>query len=455
MGRRTAHKLFISYSSSDSGPAESICRALEFFGIRCFLAHRDNKGGMSWDEAILTALDNASVVLLILSANANRSPFVKREIERAASREMPIVPFRIEEVAPGRSLEFFIKVHHWLDGFPGPIESHLDSLVTSVRHHLKGISKSARAKPDVNLYPYMVSRGPAAHQAFTARPAEPWDRTIGGVETIENLRAKLLYAPVEIRRPFDITVEGTLFPCALLSSGWWERRKELSVRRLQWRDGLQEWLFHGFDLWGPSWDFTWDFDPSEPQEERPYFIAQLGEGDEANSIPILLPAEKAKRLRDAVWQTWGGVKANVTGVLGHRRHFAQHVDPKALELFGGMLDYCLWLDEDNRNHSIRIRLERTEIYSGYLWKCVSPVDLVLANTPCLSDVWFLWEHVNFANEDALKYCLEALEKKEEYVKRRYGELILVQRSSSLVPGSPILAAELVYNMLLGNSGVVI
>lgn len=76
---------------------------------------------MSWDEAILTALDNASVVLLILSANANRSPFVKREIERAASREMPIVPFRIEEVAPGRSLEFFIKVHHWLDGFPGPI----------------------------------------------------------------------------------------------------------------------------------------------------------------------------------------------------------------------------------------------------------------------------------------------------------------------------------------------
>jgi hypothetical protein len=73
-------------------------------------------------------------------------------------------------------------------------------------------------------------------------------------------------APLKLRRPIDIKVRGTLFPCALLSSGWWERRKESKVRRLQWRDGLQEWLFHGFDLWGPSWDFTW----GEGSEARPY-----------------------------------------------------------------------------------------------------------------------------------------------------------------------------------------
>jgi hypothetical protein len=39
------------------------------------------------------------------------------------------------------------------------------------------------------------------------------------------------------------------------------------------------------------------------------------------------------------------------------------------------------------------------------------------------------------------------------VQRRYGELVLVQKSSGLVPGRPILGADAVYDMLLGNSGI--
>ena len=77
---------------------------------------------------------------------------------------------------------------------------------------------------------------------------------------------------------------------------------------------------------------------------------------------------------------------------------------------------------------------------------------MVSATPCLSDVFFLWEHVNFASKDALAYCLESLNNKEEHVRRRYGELLLIQKSSALVPGSPILAADSVYNMLLGKSG---
>lgn len=453
MGKRVKRYVFISYSSTDKEAAEAVCNGLEAASVPCFLAHRDNKGGMLWDESILDALDGASALVLILSAGANASVMVKREVERAASRQMPIAPFRIQDVQPGRSLEFFIKIHHWLDGFPAPIERHVSRLAESLRGYLT--KKGAPKEEPVNLYPYMVARGPAAHEAFVARPMEPWDMTIRGTETIEDLRTKLLLAPVELKKPFKITVDGVLFPCALLSSGWWERRKESKTRQLPWRDGLQEWLFHGFDLWGPSWDFTWDFDTADGGP-RPYSIAQIGDGDEANSLPVLLPAAKAKKLKEVLGGRWGGLHAKITGVLGHRKQFAQYVDPGALALFGGLLDYCLWLDDDDKSHTVTVaRDKRPEVYSGYIWKCVAPKEFLLADTPVLSDVYFLWEHANWTSRDAISYSLEALENKQEQIRRRYGDLVLVQKSSSLVAGTPLLSKDAVYGMLLGKSEIVI
>jgi hypothetical protein len=451
VAKRTRRYVFISYSSADKAAAEAVCAGLEAARISCFLAHRDNKGGVLWDESLLDALDDAAALVLLLSANANGSAMVKREVERASSRETPIVPFRIEDVPPGRSLEFFIKIHHWLNAFPPPVGQHLPQLVDSLRFLFRGARKE---NDKVSLYPYMVARGPAAHEAFVARPAEPWDGTIRGTETIEDLRTKLLMAPVQIAKPIKLSVQGVLFPCALLSSGWWEKRKESKTRQLPWRDGLQEWLFHGFDLWGPSWDFSWDFDRGEGQ--RPYSIAQVGDGDEANSLPVLLPHSKARRLKEVLGGEWGGVQATVHGVLGHRSHFAQYVDPGALALFGGLLDYCLWLDEDDPNHKIVVsRDKHTAVYSGYIWKCVAPKQLVLENTPVLSDVYFLWEHANWTSKDAISFSLEALNNKEEQLRRRWGELVLLQKSSSLVAGTPLLSKDAVYDMLVGKSEITI
>ena len=34
------------------------------------------------------------------------------------------MPFRIEEVVPSKSLEFFLSAQHWMDAFPPPREAH-------------------------------------------------------------------------------------------------------------------------------------------------------------------------------------------------------------------------------------------------------------------------------------------------------------------------------------------
>jgi hypothetical protein len=310
---------------------------------------------------------------------------------------------------------------------------------------------------------YLSVRGPEAYKDLTNRPSAPLDSPATGIVTIENLRAKLLQG-TPLEKPIPITVRGTLFPCALLTSGWWDRvsstdkdkdkdNKKQGNEEIQWRNKVQEWLFHGFDLWGPSWDFTWDSEHWEESRTRDYFIAQLGDGDEANSLAVLIPNSKAQKLRESL-QQWGGVAtAEITCVLGHRKHFKAHFDSSLMELFGGLLDYCLWIDEGDKTHKIKVyKKQLTDVYSGYLWKCLAVEKQLTEGKPKLDDVYFVWEHTNFASADAVAYNLEALEQKERYIQRMFGDdLVMVQKSSSLVPGTPLWTPDEVYAMLLDST----
>src|ERR1700755_3045461 len=54
-------------------------------------------------------LGHPRVMLLLLSKQANSSsPQIRREVERAVNRSIIIIPVRLEDVMPARSLEFFL-----------------------------------------------------------------------------------------------------------------------------------------------------------------------------------------------------------------------------------------------------------------------------------------------------------------------------------------------------------
>ncbi len=305
---------------------------------------------------------------------------------------------------------------------------------------------------------YMIVRGHDAHRAFLERPGEPWGDPVRGPVEVSALRARFVDSQIKLEQPVLMTVTGTFLPCALLSSGWWEKHGRASVKQDNWRNEVQAWLFHGFELWGPSWDFTFDLEHWNDTNARPYFIGQLGEGDEANSIPVLLPKEKARRILDYVSDRpkgSGGFEAEITGLLGHRHHFAKTSGAQPLELFGGLFDYCLWIDESNPTHRFVARASAaTGVYSGYLWKCVAPKTFLPANgLPTLRDVFFVWEHTNFASASAVAFNLEALATKERFLTREFGELALVQKSSDLVPGEPLWSSNEVYSSLIGKRSV--
>jgi hypothetical protein len=71
-----------------------------------------------------------------------------REIERAVSKSIPVVPFRIEQAAPSKDLEYFISSTHWLDAMEGPLDQHLNRLSETVKFLLasRGPKKDLEAK---------------------------------------------------------------------------------------------------------------------------------------------------------------------------------------------------------------------------------------------------------------------------------------------------------------------
>lgn len=144
------HHAFLSYSSEDRQAAESLCEVLEAAGVRCWVAPRDVVPGMDYAEAIVDAIDQSRVFVLLLSSRSNASPHVRREAERAASLGMRIVPLRLENVIPEKSLQYFIGSSHWLDALAPPYEPHFQKAAAAIQRHLAAAPPStARAPRDV------------------------------------------------------------------------------------------------------------------------------------------------------------------------------------------------------------------------------------------------------------------------------------------------------------------
>lgn len=127
-----AHKVFICHSAKDKLVADAACAALEAHRIPCWIAPRDILAGEEYGASLIDALDECQIVLLIFSLNANNSPQVRREIERAVSKEKILVPYRIEDVLPSRAMEFALMNTHWLDALTPPMEHRLNDLCDTI-----------------------------------------------------------------------------------------------------------------------------------------------------------------------------------------------------------------------------------------------------------------------------------------------------------------------------------
>jgi hypothetical protein len=145
-----AHDAFISYSSKDKAVADAVVAALEARGVHCWVAPRDILAGMHWGAAIVHAIAQSRVLVLVYSSNANASSHIQREVERAADRNVPIVPFRIEDVRPSAELEYFLGTPHWLDAVGAGLHPGVQRLAEVV---VQVVGGARRVTTPANLVP--------------------------------------------------------------------------------------------------------------------------------------------------------------------------------------------------------------------------------------------------------------------------------------------------------------
>jgi hypothetical protein len=165
-----SHDVFVSYSSRDKAAADAVCARLEAAKIRCWIAPRDIMPGADWGCSIIDAIAGCRAMVLVFSANANTSPQVKREVERAVHHGVPLIPFRIENVMPEKSLEYFLSSPHWLDAYTPPLDRHLAYLVNILQQVLSGDAPGPAQNP-LQMPPPRV---PPAFAWEAAKPPRRW-----------------------------------------------------------------------------------------------------------------------------------------------------------------------------------------------------------------------------------------------------------------------------------------
>jgi hypothetical protein len=151
--------VFISHSSKDRETADAICAHLESAGIKCWIAPRDIEPGATWTKGIMQGLDGCRVLILVFSEHANDSDHVQREVAKAFSSGLAVIPFRIKDVLPDQSLSYFLDTVQWLDAIAPPLQKHLGPLSERVKKLLvdETTRNEATHKPPKRLGPEKIS----------------------------------------------------------------------------------------------------------------------------------------------------------------------------------------------------------------------------------------------------------------------------------------------------------
>lgn len=129
--------VFISYAKEDRKIAEAICHRMEDNNIGCWIFSRDQLPGAPFEKPIIKAIHASKVFVIVYSSHSNESLHVESEVRMAWNMHIPIINFRIEDVAMSEVLLYYIGANNWLNAMAQPLETHIDALIKTTRELLE------------------------------------------------------------------------------------------------------------------------------------------------------------------------------------------------------------------------------------------------------------------------------------------------------------------------------
>ncbi len=147
------YNVFISYANTDARTANAICRHLEQQGTKCWIAPRDIEAGVNWAEAIVDVIPKVKVFLLVFSEKSNMSKQVIREVELAIKSEAVIIPVRIENVQPTKSMAYYLSSVQWMNANQPLTDNQLDHIYKTVKKNLEKKPSIRDIEPNKDIVP--------------------------------------------------------------------------------------------------------------------------------------------------------------------------------------------------------------------------------------------------------------------------------------------------------------
>ena len=128
-----AGHVFISYASENGDEANELVALIEAKGMTAWIAPRDVRPGFDYSEELQRALETCTAFVVLVTADANTSPYVRAETEMAFSCQKPMLPVRLAEISPAPGLAFFLKIRHWTNAFGPKREAALARLILELQ----------------------------------------------------------------------------------------------------------------------------------------------------------------------------------------------------------------------------------------------------------------------------------------------------------------------------------
>ena len=99
---------FISYSSANQNTADAVRLLFRKHGISSWMAPYDIPAGCEYADVICDALTNCACLVLILTAKAQDSVWVKKETNLAVTEGKTIIPIKLENIILNNSMRLYL-----------------------------------------------------------------------------------------------------------------------------------------------------------------------------------------------------------------------------------------------------------------------------------------------------------------------------------------------------------
>ena len=128
-----AGHVFISHASENQDEANELVALIESKGVTAWIAPRDVRPGLDYSEELQKAIEGCVAFVVIVTSDANTSPYVRAETEMAFSCHKPMLPVRFADIATAPGLAFFLKIRNWTNAYGAKREAALARLVLELQ----------------------------------------------------------------------------------------------------------------------------------------------------------------------------------------------------------------------------------------------------------------------------------------------------------------------------------